>query len=239
MRASRVRKTGNAPASEITSSVAVVPEDGAAYRVRLRFGMYVSAPMTEETARFIRIDTRRRSNLRLGEEASLRRVLKENGLKPADYDRMSQGQEFYRSATGEIVVPARQVLGLLCDAVEFLKQGRERERWIQYVTSLRIMPDPIPTGRTQRDGMFERPVYIRSSGRQGQVTGRFDYTKDPYLADLVLAFTICVPPTSLSGDEVKSLLEGGGYHIGMGGARKVGKGRFSLEWFEPVREGER
>ena len=239
MRVSGGVRRSNETVKKTPSSVEFVSEEGTAYHVTLRFGQYVSAPMTADTARFIRIDTRRRSNLwkRGNEEESLRKLLKENGLKPADYERMSQGEEFYRSPSGEIVIPARQVIGVLSDAVDFLKQGREHERWLQYVTSLQITPDPIPTGRRQKDGVFERPVKIWTSGRQGPPVGRFDFTKDPYLADLVITFTILVPPGNLVGDELKGLLETGGYQIGMGGARRACKGRFTVVAFDPVHAG--
>jgi hypothetical protein len=202
------------------------------FQVKLRISEYEGNAMTADTAKFIRIETVRRSKLRYGEDYAIEKTLAQFKIDRAEYERIRKTSHFYFGSDGMIVIPDRQIKGMLKETVQHTKQKRVQPEWINKVRRLEITPVDIPTGRKDPDGFFGRPVLLKASTRNGQENGRWDYTETPVLKDIVIMFT--VESHYLKDDELKQLLEEGSRLSGIGGARKIGKGQFQVEEFSSI-----
>lgn len=201
------------------------------FRVKLKIVIYAASAMTEAGAVFIRVtaimSSVRKGDKRASEEVALEEALTQLGLTRDGYERLQSAHtrgDFYRSSDGEIVVPNRQILGMLKETAKQITTDRIKGARLQSrIAGLRIEPDEIPTGKKEPDGYFERPVRLRGLG------GRWDFAKTPILRNLELSFTVLTDV--FKEEEFRHLFTEGARLSSIGGCRKVGKGRFTVEQF--------
>jgi hypothetical protein len=92
--------------------------------------------------------------------------------------------------------------------------------------AVRIADCKLLTGKTLKDSkLFIRPVKLEGSNQRTE-------SRSPYIQDFTASGTLLVDEFYISCDELKRLLETGGRAAGIGSARIMGFGRFTVSQWE-------
>jgi hypothetical protein len=90
-----------------------------------------------------------------------------------------------------------------------------------------IRPGPWHTTRTAPDGVWERFAVV-SAGTGQKLSNQRALRTDPYIEHAEATGVIAIDETAIRPDVLWKALAWAGVHVGIGAARKMGKGRFTL-----------
>jgi hypothetical protein len=95
----------------------------------------------------------------------------------------------------------------------------------------RLSVTPWATGKTKADGKWERFV-TTNAGTGQKLSNQRSLRVDQYIADFDAYGAITFSDGYVKPSVLKNALEWGGENVGIGSARKMGWGRFTLERWE-------
>ena len=141
-----------------------------------------------------------------------------------DLERLAS-RPFYTSDEAMIIVPALHVVSMIvatCDTVS----SRARPCPPELVRTL-IKPTGWQTTRPPRTGFWERYSTV-SSGTGQKLSNQRALRADPYIEDADATGVIGIDDSDIRAEVLWKALAWAGVHVGIGAARKMGKGRFTL-----------
>ena len=141
-----------------------------------------------------------------------------------DLERLAS-RPFYTSDEGVIIVPALHVVSMIvatCDSVS----SRARPCPPEPVRTL-IKPTDWQTAKPPRTGFWERYSTV-SSGTGQKLSNQRALRADPYIEDADATGVIGIDESDIRAEVLWKALAWAGVHVGIGAARKMGKGRFTL-----------
>lgn len=194
---------------------------------------YIAHPYWPEREKLINIQKESGVNRVRSEERrdkALKSYLAARGLTLEDYLRLEElaNRPFYTDESGEIVIPSRQLYGMLAQGAAVAPSSIRPFRTDQVRTVVDL--SDFRTGRTKPDGVFERFVLVKSGTGQ-TLSNQRALRSDPYIADVTATGILRLAPEF--AQKVRTFLEWCGTEIGVGAARKMGWGRFNIiEWVE-------
>lgn len=136
---------------------------------------------------------------------------------------MEASRPFHTSPSGTIVVPAHHLHGFMAN-VAALAPAAVRLAKPEHVRN-HIEWDDLDTGKSKADGRFDR--FVRNP-----LTNQRRLQSDAYIADFTATGTL----TLVNPEEEKKAKEciaWGGEDVGVGAARKMGWGRFTITTWSP------
>lgn len=196
-------------------------------------GQYIGNPYTPAMFKLIEI-TKQSGMNRAKSEANRRKALEEHlraeGLTLGDFERMKQeAHKPFHVAGGEIIIPAERVLSFLvatCD--ESRAKGRPCEP--NQVRSRFIATD-FTTGKTGPDGIWSRFATV-AAGTGAKLSNQRGLREDAYIENFEARGTLSFDEAFVDPPTLERAIAWGGQFVGIGAARKMGKGRFRLARFE-------
>lgn len=197
---------------------------------------YIAEPYWPEMARLIDIQEQSGVN-RARSAANRRKALEEylrlNGMTVADYDALETlaRRPFHTDADGAIIIPTMQVHAFL---VAVCHQARSATRPCP-PDQVRTLVDATEwaTGKSAPDGVWERFVTV-NAGTGAKLSNQRGLRRSSYIADFTATGRVGVDPQFVKPDVLRAAIAWGGQNVGIGAARKMGWGRFTLDAFAPV-----
>jgi hypothetical protein len=200
------------------------------HKVRVHLDTYIAHPYWPEREKLINIQ--KESGLSRARTAQTRRKALDDYLasismtRPQyeDLERLAS-RPFYTSDEGVIIVPALHMVSMIvatCDTIS----SRARPCAPELVRTL-IRPTGWHTAKTAADGVWERFATV-TSGTGQKLSNQRALRADPYIEDTDATGVIGVDQTAIRPDVLWKALSWAGVHVGIGAARKMGKGRFTL-----------
>lgn len=165
---------------------------------------------------------------------ALEEYLKGVGMSLTDYEKMqaAAAEPFYRDdKTREIVIPENHLLSFLvatCDEARAAARPCDPTQ-----VRSRFVVTPFTTGRTEHDGIWERFALV-SAGTGQKLSNQRGLRVDKFVKDFDAEGTLTFDPSFVDPKTLKQALSWGGQMVGIGSARKMGWGRFTLEGFDKV-----
>jgi hypothetical protein len=200
------------------------------HKVRVHLDTYIAHPYWPEREKLINIQ--KESGLSRARTAQTRRKALDDYLASIDmtraqYDDLERlaSRPFYTSDEGVIIVPALHVVSMIvatCDTIS----ARARPCAPNLVRTL-IRPTGWHTAKTAPDGVWERFATV-TSGTGQKLSNQRALRADPYIEDTDATGVIGIDQTTIRPDVLWKALAWAGTHVGIGAARKMGKGRFTL-----------
>ena len=200
------------------------------HKVRVHLDTYIAHPYWPEREKLINIQ--KESGLSRARTAQTRRKALDDYLASIDmtraqYDDLERlaSRPFYTSDEGVIIVPALHVVSMIvatCDTIS----ARARPCAPNLVRTL-IRPTGWHTAKTAPDGVWERFATV-TSGTGQKLSNQRALRADPYIEDTDATGVIGIDETTIRPDVLWKALTWAGTHVGIGAARKMGKGRFTL-----------
>jgi hypothetical protein len=126
--------------------------------------------------------------------------------------------------SAEIVVSAHQMHGMLAQACSLAPASIRVARAEQIRTM--VSCGDLVTGKTAPDGVWERFVPVKSGTGQ-QLSNQRGLRSDPYIEKFSATGIVSIIDADLER-KFRDLLEWAGREIGVGAARKMGWGRFTI-----------
>lgn len=206
------------------------------YRVKLAMRSYIADPYWAEQERIINI--RKQSGVdrsRSEEKRSkvLADFLKRISMTTDEFKTLQARAErsWYRmdddNLDSFIVIPARQVTGMLVHAADNAPAGcRIPEDNLRSLVHV----DNLVTNRKQKDGVFSRFI-LPKDGKGNPLSNQRRFTEDEYIKDFEAAGEIRFED-SLKPDAIKGLLSYAFESVGVGACRKMDYGRGRVVEFE-------
>lgn len=195
---------------------------------------YIGNPYWPEVAKLI--DVQKISGMsRARSDANRRKALEEylqsQNMTVADYDELQRlaARPFYTlEPTGEIIIPELHVGGFL---VATCHQARARTRPCEpeQVRS-RFIFSHWSTGKKARDAVWTRAVVV-NSGTGQTLSNQRRMMSSEFIEKFTARGTFGFDPDFVDPETAKRALEWGGQFVGIGAARKMGWGRFTLKKF--------
>ena len=213
--------------------------------VKLRFAKgYIADPYWPAMERVINIQkesgmNRVRSEERRGQ--ALSQYLVGKGMSREQYDNLIvlSNRPFYTWADvlsagamngqnpEEIVVPAHQMYGALAEGSRWAAKATRLSSPEQVRTILQV--SDFATGKTAPDGEWERFVVVKG-GAGNTLSNQRSLRVDPYIEQVTAAGRLHFSgQLEEAPDRVLNFLRYVGSEIGVGAARKMGWGRFTIE----------
>jgi hypothetical protein len=198
-------------------------------KVAVHIDSYIADPYWPEREKLITIA--KQSGLSRARTEQTRRkaldtYLAASGLTRADYQELERlaARPFYLH-DGCIIVPELHVMSMIVAACDEIG-ARDRPCAPGLARTL-IRPSPWPTGKTGPDGTWERFAVV-SSGTGAKLTNQRALRRNPYIKDAAATGTIEIDAATIRPDVLWKTLSYAGTHVGIGAARKMGWGRFTL-----------
>lgn len=201
-------------------------------KVSLIFGKpgYIAQPYWPEMYRLIEIQKRSGVNRARSEESrrkALESMLKSEGMSLEDYEELSRLalRPFHVNGSGRIYIPRDRVLACLVNASD---QAPSRLR-LRNIRSALAVSD-FETDKSEPDGTWERFVVVKS-GTGKNLSNQRGYRSSAYIEDFTAKGRMDVHE-AVKPQAVLELLRFAGTDVGIGASRKMGWGRFGVEWSE-------
>lgn len=208
----------------------------AEFQTTLQVTSYIAHPYWPEADELINIQKCSGLNRLKNEDkrqAALRSWLDSQGLTMKDYDRLVvlAARQWYRQdgETSEIVIPRHQLSGCLVQAVKSAPAGARIPG--DSLRSLLQLSD-FTTGKMKMDEKFKR--FVRPSDGTGKpLSNQRSLRCNEVIKNFEATGTISVDTTAVAKPEesIGKLLDHAGKFIGVGAARKMGYGRFTVTQF--------
>lgn len=205
------------------------------YHLTTRFTKgYIAHPYWPEMAKLI--DIQKKSGLnRTKSEANRRKALEEylkaNKMNLIDYEMLEKlaARPFHLNGTGEIIIPAEKIYAFLVNATD---EARSATRACppEQIRSL-IKASDWHTGKSKPDGTWERFAVV-SSGTGQKLSNQRGLRRSEYIERFDATGEVEINPQFVKPEALQRLIEWGGENVGIGAARKMGWGRFTLTGFE-------
>jgi hypothetical protein len=202
----------------------------AEYKVRAHLDRYIAAPYWPELEKLINV--KKESGVSRARTPETRRkaldsYLKSAGMTREDYEELEQlaARPFHVDGDGRIIVPQLHVMSMIvatCDRI-----GARERPCAPDVARTVITATAWTTGRTEPDGTWERFAVV-SSGTGARLSNQRALRADAYIADASAEGIIAVDTTIVRPDLLWKALDWAGTYVGIGSARKMGWGRFTL-----------
>ena len=200
------------------------------HKVRVHLETYIGHPYWPEREKLINIQ--KESGLSRARTAQTRRKALDDYLASIDmtraqYDDLERlaSRPFYTSDEGVIIVPALHMVSMIvatCDTIS----ARARPCPPNLVRTL-IRPTGWQTAKTAPDGVWERFATV-TSGTGQKLSNQRALRADPYIEDADATGVIGIDDSDIRAEVLWKALAWAGVHVGIGAARKMGKGRFTL-----------
>jgi len=190
---------------------------------------YIAHPYWPEREQVVNIQKQSGMNRARSEDkrdAALRRYLEKLGLTMADYKKLevAASNEWYRNASGHIVIPRHHLSGCLVQACKSSPAGT---RFSQDQLRCLLQIADFTTDRKTADGIFERFV-LPTDGKGNPISNQRRLTKNEFIAGFTAGGTIDFDKSDVSEKAVRELLQYAGKYVGVGASRKMGYGRFKV-----------
>ena len=128
----------------------------------------------------------------------------------------------------EIVVPAHQMYGCLAEASKWVSKAMRLASPEQIRTVLKVTD--FSTGKAESDGVWERFVTVKG-GAGNTLSNQRGLRSDPYIKDFVAEGRLHFSDNVLDQEKVRRFMVFAGSEIGVGAARKMDWGRFTVrDW---------
>jgi hypothetical protein len=200
------------------------------YKVRVHLDTYIAHPYWPEREKLINIG--KESGISRARTPATRRkalddYLAATGMTRGQYEDLERAasRPFYTSDDGTIIVPALHVISMIvatCDQVS----ARARPCAPDLARTL-IRPTGWATSKTAPDGIWERFAVV-SAGTGQKLSNQRALRADPYIENTGATGVIAIDETAIRPEVLWKALAWAGTHVGIGAARKMGKGRFTL-----------
>jgi hypothetical protein len=215
---------------------------------------YIANPYWPEMARLI--DIQKQSGVNRARSAANRRkaldeYLRANGMKLTDYEELERlaARPFHTNGSGalahananasadahadgsspEIIIPEEKVYAFLVNACDVARSAN-RPCPPEQIRTL-IKATDWHTGKTKPDGVWERFAVV-ASGTGQKLSNQRGFRSSQYISNFTATGSVEINPSFVKPDVLRRLIEWGGENIGIGASRKMGWGRFTLEWTE-------
>ena len=143
---------------------------------------------------------------------------------------VAANRPFYTDAAGLIVISAHQLHGLMGQADDNAPSSIRLARPEQIRTLIEW--EDLATGKTKPDGIFERFVPVKSGTGQ-MLSNQRGLRADPYIENFSASGAVKIL-TEEHLVKARQFIEWAGIEIGVGAARKVSYGRFTVTQWEPA-----
>jgi hypothetical protein len=201
----------------------------AEFKVSVHLESYIANPYWPERERLINIT--KESGVSRARTAETRRkaldgYLSAAGLTRADYEELERAASRpFHVDEGMIVVPDLHVMSMIvacCDEI-----GSRGRPCTPDLARTLIRPSSWRTGKSEPDGIWERFAVV-SSGTGAKLSNQRALRTDSYIKDADACGVIEVDESMIRPDVLLKALSWAGTYVGIGSARKMGWGRFTL-----------
>jgi hypothetical protein len=202
----------------------------AEFKVRAHLENYIAAPYWPEVEKLINI--KKESGVSRARTAETRRkaldsYLKAAGMTREQYEELERlaARPFHLDGQGRIIVPQLHVMSMIvacCDRII----ARDRPCAADMARTV-ISATPWTTGKTQPDGTWERFAVV-SSGTGAKLSNQRALRADAYIADADAEGVIAADTSVVRPEILFKALAWAGTYVGIGSARKMGWGRFTI-----------
>lgn len=199
------------------------------FKVRVHIKNYIAAPYWPELEKLINI--KKESGLSRARTPETRRKALDSYLTSIEMTR-GEYQELERLAVrpfytheGHIIVPELHVTSMIvatCDRI-----GSRARPCPPDIVRTVIAASPWHTGKTEADGTWERFAIV-SSGTGARLSNQRALRSDAYIADADADGSISVDTSVVRPEILWKALNWAGTYVGIGSARKMGWGRFTV-----------
>lgn len=200
------------------------------FKVTVHLGTYIAHPYWPEREKLINII--KESGVSRARTVQTRRkaldsYLDGTGMTRAEYEELERlaARPFHRDDDGHIIVPELHVMSMIvatCDQIG----SRDRPCPPELARTL-LRPSEWSTGKRGPDGVWERFAVV-SSGTGAKLSNQRALRTDPYIKDAAATGTLDVDTAAIRPNVLWKALAWAGTHVGIGAARKMGWGRFTL-----------
>lgn len=191
---------------------------------------YIAHPYWPEMDRLINIQKQsgiNRARSSANRRKALEEYIKTAGMTLAEYDALvvAANRPFHTNASGAVIIPADKVLSFIVAATDEARAA-SKPCPPEQVRS-RIRATDWTTEKTAPDGVWERYAVV-SSGTGAKLSNQRGLRRSAFVKEFTASGSVRIDPEFVRPEVLKRLIEWGGETVGIGAARKMGWGRFTL-----------
>ena len=207
------------------------------YEIKTHFpGRYIGNPYWPEMFRLIEITKEsgmNRARASQNRRKALEEFLRSRGMTMADFEQLERDarRPFHTGQDGQIIIPAERVLSFLVATTDTARAAM-RPCANEQVRSRFEVTDWL-TGKYKSDGVWSRFATV-SSGTGAKLSNQRGLREDHFIEDFSARGEITCDPKFVNVDVLRNALEWGGQFVGIGAARKMGAGRFTVQEFKQL-----
>jgi hypothetical protein len=199
------------------------------FKVAVHLDKYIAAPYWPELEKLINI--KKESGVSRARTAETRRkaldsYLKSAGMTHQDYEELQQrAARPFHTHDARIIVPALHVMSMIvatCDRI-----GSRDRPCPPDIARTVISPSPWYTAKTAPDGIWER-FAVESMGNGTKLSHQRALRRDAYIENADAHGTLDIDTAVVRPEILWKALDWAGTYVGIGSARKMGWGRFTL-----------
>jgi len=207
------------------------------YQLEAHFGgRYIGNPYWIEMYRYIEITKlsgMNRARASQNRRKALEEYLRSIGMTLEQFHELEEKarKPFHTDGDGKIIIPVERVLSFLvsvCDEARSAMRPCPKEQ-----VRSRFEVTDWTTEKTASDGVWSRFVTV-SSGTGAKLSNQRGLREDHYIENFTARGQISCDPKFVNVATLQNAIEWGGQFIGIGAARKMGMGRFTLVKFAQV-----
>lgn len=169
----------------------------------------------------------------------LRDYLQSKGMTMEDYEKLGEdaNRPFYTGTEAqvmevghdkqEIIIPSHQIYGALVQTA-FVASSSIRICKPEQVRTVLHVSD-VWTGKRKEDGVWDRFVVVKT-GTGNKLSNQRALRSNPYLGPFTAPISFTFDEEVLGAAKVKEFVSYTGREIGIGASRKLGWGRFKVEF---------
>lgn len=196
-------------------------------------GGYIAQPYWVELGKMIDI-TKQSGMNRARSEGNRRKALEEwlkaNNMTLEEFNILNakSKEAFPKNDKAEIIIPADVFLAFLVHVTD--EQRSASRACPPDMIRSAIKCTHLKTGKTEVDGLYERFAVV-TGGAGNKLSNQRGLRSSAYITDFTATGMLGVNETFVRPDVLRNAIVWGGENIGIGSARKMGWGRFTLsEW---------
>jgi len=202
------------------------------FHIKMMFSKYIGNPYWPEMYQLIEIGKSsgmNRARATQNRRKALEEYLRAKGMTLEDYDALEQkARRPFHTNGREIIIPAERVSSFLvatCDEARPAMRPCAHDQ----VRSRFVVTD-WTTDRTKPDGKWTRFATV-SAGTGAKLSNQRGLREDPFIENFHASGELSCDPNFVRVDVLRDVIEWGGQFVGIGAARKMGMGRFTVqEW---------
>lgn len=201
------------------------------FKVAVHLDSYIAAPYWPEMEKLINIT--KESGVSRARTAETRRkaldsYLASAGMTRQDYEGLQRlaARPFHVDGHGRIIVPELHVISMIVAACDRI--GSRARPCQPDVARTVITASAWTTERTAPDGTWERFAVV-TSGTGARLSNQRALRTNPYIKDARADGAITVDTAAVRPDMLWKALAWAGTYVGIGAARNMGWGRFTLD----------